>query len=400
MRTYAQENGLQNTVIINTCAVTNEAERQSRQAVRRAKRSHPNAKIIVTGCSAQINPQLYESMPEVDKVLGNHEKMLQKNFTFETGPRALVTDIMEVKETAAHLISGFENHARAFIQIQNGCDHRCTFCSIPYGRGNNRSLPVAEIVKQVQHLVDHGCLEVVLTGVDITGYGSDLPAKPSLGQLVRRIFSNVPNLPRLRLSSLDPVEVDETLFELMAQEPRLMPHLHLSLQAGNDLILKRMKRRHLSKDVIEFCQKMRRLRPNVVFGADIIAGFPTETDEMFADSLKIAQECDITYLHVFPYSARQGTPASRMPQVPGEAIKERATRLRELGKAQREKFYQSWVGQEVHFLMESNYRGHTDHFAPIRFRKEEVPESPFRQIVKGRVIGYDESGLIAQHTGY
>lgn len=365
MKTHAINQGLENAIIVNTCAVTNEAERQSRQAIRRARRENPDAHIIVTGCSVQIKPDLYADMPEVDRVLGNHEKMLESSFTPHMPAKVLVQNIMEIEETAHHLISGFENQVRAFIQIQNGCNHRCTFCTIPFGRGNNRSVPMGEITNQVRLLVENGCKEVVFTGVDITDYGQDLPGSPTLGQMIKRVLAQVPQLQRLRLSSVDPAELDEDVFLLIENEPRLMPHFHISLQAGDDLILKRMKRRHLRHHVIDFCNRVRRLRPDAVFGADIIAGFPTETEEHFQNTLNIVEECDLTYLHVFPYSARQGTPAARMPQVNGTIIKERAARLRDLGEKVLMKFLQAQIGKTLPIVVEQGNRGHSEHYAPV-----------------------------------
>lgn len=365
--------GLQGAIIINTCAVTAEAERQARQAIRRLRRENPDAEIIVTGCGAQINPKQYSDMPEVTSVIGNDEKM--KLMTYQSlkrhdAERVLVNDIMSVTETAGHLVSGFEGKARAFVQVQNGCDHRCTFCTIPYGRGNSRSVPLGEIVNQIRQLIIGGYQEVVLTGVDITSYGGDLPGNPTLGQMIKRLLAMIPELKRLRLSSLDPVEIDQDLWRLIAEEDRLMPHLHVSLQAGDDMILKRMKRRHLRKDVVEFCRKARDYRPDIVFGADLIAGFPTETNEMFENTYKIIDECDLTFLHIFPYSAREGTPASRMPQVPKAIIKERAARLRQAGEVGLDRFYDKWVGRHSNLLIESvaenNLFGKTDHFAPVR----------------------------------
>ncbi len=383
----------EDVVIINTCAVTNEAERQSRQAVRKARRENPAARIIVAGCSAQIHPETYASMPEVDRVLGNTEKMKADSFLPETSKKVLVNDIMNIRETAHHLISGFESRTRAFIEIQNGCDHRCTFCSIPFGRGNNRSVPVAEIVRQVRHLVAEGCQEVVFTGVDITGYGADLPGAPTLGQMTRRVLAQVPDLKRLRLSSLDPSEVDEDIYRLLESDIRLMPHLHISLQAGDNMILKRMKRRHLREDAIAFCKKVRSIRPDVVFGADIIAGFPTETEEMFQNSLKIVLECNLTYLHVFPYSRREGTPAAKMPQVMGKEIKSRAARLRKLGSQQKNLFHKSQLGQKVSVLIEEKSKGHTSHFAPIRLETSRGRSFDKGENVIAYVTGYDDQGL-------
>lgn len=366
MKSHAKTQGLEDTIIFNTCAVTNEAERQGRQAIRKLKRKHPNAKIIVTGCSAQINPDQYAHMPEVDRIFGNIEKMRLETFVPENTQKIHVTDIMEAQETSHHLISGFESRVRAFIQIQNGCNHRCTFCSIPFGRGNNRSVPIGALVEQVQTLIKNGCQEVVFTGVDITDYGQDLPGTPTLGQMTKRVLAQVPTLPRLRLSSIDPAELDEDVFGLIEQEERLMPHFHISLQAGDDLTLKRMKRRHLRHHVIEFCQRVRKLRPDVIFGADIIAGFPTETEEMFQNTLQLVDECGLTYLHVFPYSAREGTPAARMPQVPSKAIKERAARLREKGEQTLQTFLDRQIGQVVSVLVEHNNKGHSQYFTPVQ----------------------------------
>ena len=373
MRDHARAQGLENAIIVNTCAVTNEAERQGRQSIRRLRRDHPEATIIVTGCSAQINPQQYADMIEVDRVLGNHEKMQRDSFAPHLTQSVQVADIMTVKETAHHLIAGFENQVRAFIEIQNGCDHRCTFCKIPYGRGNNRSVPMGEIVTRIHALMTQGCQEIVFTGVDITGYGTDLPGTPTLGQMTRRILNLIPDLKRLRLSSIDPVEIDPDLFDLMVSNSRLMPHFHLSLQAGDDMILKRMKRRHLRADAIDLCTRIRKLRPDAVFGADLIVGFPTETEEMFENTLNIVKECDLTYLHVFPYSARQGTPAARMPQVFKSVIKERAQRLRDLGKQQLKAHLQSCLGHTRSVLVERDGKGHTEHFTPVKFMDIDHP---------------------------
>lgn len=317
-------------IVFNTCAVTKEAERQARQAIRKAKRENPDHKIIVTGCAAQINPDSYARMKEVDQILGNEEKL--KIESYQQKDKILVSDIMQLKETAGHLVSSFDGKTRAFVEVQNGCNHRCTFCIIPYGRGNSRSVPVGHIVTHVRQLVEQGYREVVFTGVDISDYGKDLPGQPNLGQMMKRVLNLVPELPRLRLSSIDVAEIDETLMELIAHEPRLMPHLHISLQAGDDMILKRMKRRHSRADVIEFCDKVRKLRPDMVFGADIIAGFPTETDDMFANTLALVKEANLQYLHVFPYSPREGTPAAKMPQVESSIRKERAKLLRQAGE--------------------------------------------------------------------
>lgn len=370
IKTLATEAGVVDAYIINTCAVTSEAERQARQTIRKLKRENPGAKIIVTGCASQIDPGKYGKMQEVSRVIGNDEKMKPASYLkHDNQERILVNDIMLIKETASHLISGFEGKARAFVQVQNGCDHRCTFCTIPYGRGNSRSIPIGEIVAQVRTLTENGYPEIVFTGVDITAYGADLPGQPSLGQMIRRVLALVPGLKRLRLSSLDPVEMDEDLWLQIGNEPRLLPHLHMSLQAGDNMILKRMKRRHLREDAIAFCQKARELRPDVVFGVDLIAGFPTETEEMFKNTLAIVEECDLTFLHVFPYSPRPGTPASRMPQVRKAIIKERATRLRQAGEQALQRLLTKQLGTEVTLLVESvndgRILGKTDHFIPI-----------------------------------
>lgn len=400
MKELGQKAGLTNSIIINTCAVTAEAERQAKQTIRRLRREHPDAQIIVTGCASQINPQSYASMSEVDRVIGNDEKMKLSSYQQDTDhDRVLVNDIMAVRETAGHLVSGFEGKARAFVQVQNGCDHRCTFCTIPYGRGNSRSVAIGEIVAQVRSLVDGGYQEIVMTGVDITAYGADLPGSPTLGQMIRRLLALVPGLCRLRLSSLDPVEMDEDLWQLIGEEPRLLPHLHMSLQAGDDMILKRMKRRHLRADAVAFCEKARRLRPDVVFGADLIAGFPTETDEMFENTLRSIDDCGLTYLHVFPYSSRPGTPASRMPAVPGPIVKKRAALLRQKGKKALQQFYKSCLGRETNFLVESTektnngivVRGKTDHFAPIHL--ETTREFAIGSVIKAHIIEAKSDGL-------
>ncbi len=366
MRDHAKNAGMDGAIIFNTCAVTAEAERQSRQSIRRARRENPKAKIIVTGCSAQINPQKYADMAEVDQVIGNDLKLQADSWGADNHEKIMVNDIMSVKETASHLIEGYEDKSRAFLQVQNGCDHRCTFCIIPYGRGNSRSVPMGEIAEQVRVLVAKGYNEIVFTGVDVTSYGADLPGSPTFGQMIRRILAIVPELPRLRLSSLDPVEIDDDLWHLIEHEKRLMPHLHLSLQAGDDMILKRMKRRHLRQDVIDVCRRARGLRPEIVFGADIIAGFPTETEEMFENTMRIIKECDITYLHVFPYSEREGTPAARIPdQVPVAVRKQRATRLRELGKAQVTNLLRLNVAREMQVLVEKGGLGRAENFLPV-----------------------------------
>ncbi len=365
MRGHARAQGLSDAVIVNTCAVTKEAERQARQAIRRARRDHPGARIIVTGCAAQIDPAAYAAMPEVDQVVGNEEKLKAQTFAPGDHPRVSVNDIMSVRETAGHLIHGFQGRTRAFVQVQQGCDHRCTFCIIPYGRGNSRSVPVGEVVTQVRTLVAADTAEVVLTGVDITDFGKDLPGCPTLGQLARRILTLVPELPRLRLSSVDPLELDEDVLRLLAEEPRLMPHLHLSLQSGHDLILKRMKRRHLRADAVALCRRVRGLRPDVVFGADLIAGFPTESDAMFEATLSLVDDCGLTYLHVFPYSPRPGTPAARMPQVPAGLRKARAAQLRTAGAAAFARFLAGRIGATERVLVERPGFGHSEHFAPV-----------------------------------
>ena len=394
MRAIARRAGLEDAVIVNTCAVTAEAERQARQAIRRARRNRPGARIIVTGCSAQIHPERYAAMPEVDQVLGNVEKLRPK--AYGPGPRVLVDDIRSVTKTASHLIDGFEGRARAFVQVQQGCDHRCTFCIIPYGRGPSRSVAIGVIADQVRALVERGMKEVVLTGVDITDYGKDLPGRPTLGQMVRRLLAAVPDLPRLRLSSLDPVEIDDDLYQLVAKELRLMPHFHLSLQAGDDLILKRMKRRHSRDDAVAVAARLRSLRPEVALGADFIAGFPTESEEMFEITLRLVEECDLSFLHVFPYSAREGTPAARMPQVPSQTRKERAARLRSAGDAALGRFFASRIGGDVEILVEATGHGRSEHYAPVRFDASTCPNAMPGNLVRGRVMGADSSALEAQ----
>ncbi len=373
MKELAEGAGLRDAVVINTCAVTAEAVRKARQDIRKLRKANPDARLIVTGCAAQTEPATFTAMPEVDAVIGNTEKMLGEtwhglaaDFIGET--EALqVDDIMSVTETAGHLIDGFGTRSRAYVQVQNGCDHRCTFCIIPYGRGNSRSVPAGVVVDQIKRLVDKGFNEVVLTGVDLTSWGADLPAEPKLGDLVMRILKLVPDLPRLRISSIDSIEVDENLMQAIATEPRLMPHLHLSLQHGDDMILKRMKRRHLRDDAIDFCTQARKLRPDMTFGADIIAGFPTETDAMFENSLKLIAECDLTWLHVFPYSARVGTPAARMPAVNGTVIKARAAQLRNAGDVQVQAHLAQQIGCTHDILMENPLMGRTAQFAEVRF---------------------------------
>jgi len=371
VRANALAAGLGNAVVFNTCAVTAEAERQARQAIRRARRERPEARIVVTGCAAQIGPQTFAAMPEVDLVLGNEEKLDPRSFSRigsgrPTSARVEVGDIMQEEECRPQPIAGIGDRVRAFLKAQTGCDHRCTFCIIPFGRGRSRSVPVEALVEQARELHEAGIGEVVLTGVDLTAYGLDLPGQPTLGGLVRRILQAAPGLPRLRLSSIDTVEADPELLRAIAEEDRLMPHFHLSLQAGDDLVLKRMKRRHLRRDSVEFCDTVRRLRPDAVFGADVIAGFPTETDEMFENTGRLIEDCGITYLHVFPFSARPGTPAARMPQVPASVVRARARDLRARGAAALRRFEEGEVGRVREALFEGSGLGRTAHFAPVR----------------------------------
>ena len=373
MRNMAGTVGLNNAVVINTCAVTHQAVSKSRQEIRRLRRENPNSTFIVTGCAAQIDPMGFSKMSEVDFVLGNSEKMRPEIWSnLASGApveseRVQVDDIMSISETASHLIDGFGTRSRAYVQIQNGCDHRCTFCTIPFGRGNSRSVPAGVVVEQIKRLVQKGYNEIVLTGVDLTSWGADLPTHPKLGNLITRILRLVPDLNRLRISSIDSIEVDEEFLDAIATERRLMPHFHLSLQHGDDLILKRMKRRHLRKDAILFCEKVRKLRPEVTFGADIIAGFPTESDEHFENSIKLVEECGLTWLHIFPYSKRDGTPAARMPQIDGRTIKSRAELLRSLGKKVRSKHLKEQIGRKHKVLMESSVLGRTEQFAEVLF---------------------------------
>ncbi|MFK7840613.1 MAG: tRNA (N(6)-L-threonylcarbamoyladenosine(37)-C(2))-methylthiotransferase MtaB [Bdellovibrionales bacterium] len=376
MRGHAKAAGIKDAIIFNTCAVTKEAERQARQAIRKARRNNPNAQIIVTGCAAQINPESYGAMQEVDQVIGNDLKLKPETWTTKHNDPVLVHDIMEVRETAGHLVEGFEERSRAFLQVQNGCDHRCTFCIIPYGRGNSRSVPIGVISNQVKQLTDQGYNEIVLTGVDVTSYGPDLPGEPTLGQMIRRVLALNPDLKRVRLSSLDPVEIDKDLWDLIANEPRLMPHLHLSLQAGDNMILKRMKRRHLRQDAIDMCNRAREYRPDIAFGADIITGFPTETDEMFENTMKIVEECDLTFLHVFPYSEREGTPAAKIPdQIDPYIRKERAKRLRELGDKQLQKFHKNQIGKTTAVIVENGGKARTENFALVRLNEDHLNDN-------------------------
>jgi len=415
--------GQDDLVVVNSCAVTAEAVRQTRQAIRRARRERPDARIMVTGCAAQTEPETFAAMAEVDAVIGNREKMdpthysssqrrlgyqaTGHSFGSETPAYAGVTDwageiekirvadIMAVRDTAPHMASAFAEHARAFLEVQNGCDHRCTFCIIPYGRGNSRSAPAGAVIDKARELVEAGYKEIVLTGVDVTSYGPDLPGAPSLGLLVERILKAVPDLPRLRLSSLDSVEIDERLFDLIAHEPRMMPHLHLSLQAGDDMILKRMKRRHMRGDAIRIVERLKAARPEISIGADIIAGFPTEDEAMFQNSVKLVEQCDVVHGHVFPYSPRAGTPAARMPQIDRTTIKDRAARLRAACEAQRRRWLNGLTGSVHSVLVErSGLSGHTENFAPVRFTTAQRPSS----VVRAAITGLENGALIAQEA--
>ena len=396
MKAEATKAGLDNAIIINTCAVTAEAVKQARQAVRKARRDNPSARIIVTGCAAQTEARSFGDMAEVDLVIGNNDKMKAASYTpmvfgAPLNDKVQVNDIMSVRETAGHLIEGMDGRARAFVQVQNGCDHRCTFCIIPFGRGPSRSVPMGMVVEQVKKLVANGYREVVLTGVDITSYGPDLPGSPTLGKLTQAILRHVPDLPRLRISSIDSIEADEALYDAVATDRRLMPHLHLSLQSGDDMILKRMKRRHSRDDALAIVGKLRSLRPDMVFGADIIAGFPTETDAMFANTLAIVAEADLTYLHVFPYSPREGTPAARMPQVSKRVARTRATLLRAEGERQFAKLCASRVGMVENVLIERNGLGRTEQFVPVS-----VPESQPGELLTVRITGMAADGLVGE----
>lgn len=404
MQELSEQAGVDNAVIVNTCAVTAEAVRKARQEIRKLRRENPDATLIVTGCAAQTEPETFAAMEEVDQVIGNTEKMQAETWqSIAKGPdfigeteKVRVDDIMSVTETAGHLIDGFGRH-RAYVQVQNGCDHRCTFCIIPFGRGNSRSVPAGVVVEQIKRLVGRGFNEVVLTGVDLTSWGADLPGEPRLGDLVMRILKLIPDLPRLRISSIDSIEADENLMAAIATESRLMPHLHLSLQAGDNMILKRMKRRHTREDAIAFCQEARKLRPDMTFGADIIAGFPTETEEMFENSLRMVTDCDLTWLHVFPYSPRPGTPAARMPQVNGKAIKSRAARLRAAGDAQVQTHLAAQIGRTCEILIETPRLGRTAQFTEVHFDTN-LPEG---QIIRAEITGRTESHLIGMplHLG-
>ena len=383
--------GLDNVIVFNTCTVTKEAEKNARQAIRKAKREDPNVRIIVTGCGVQVNPTLFANMIEVDKVIGNAEKLSPLHYQINDD-KIVVNNIMSIKETANHLISSFDGKSRAFLQVQNGCNHRCTYCIIPFGRGRSRSVPIGVIVNQIKHLVELGYNEVVFTGVNVTSYGFDLPSSPTFAQMIRRVLQLVPELPRLRLSSIDVAEIDDELFELMAHSQKLMPHFHISLQSGDDTILNLMKRRHNRIHVIDFCHKLRNIRQDVSFGADIIAGFPTETEEMFENTKNLISEADLQYLHVFPYSERHGTPASRMPQIEKQIRKARAEILRIEGQKQLQKFFKKNLHKKVKLLVEQNEIAHTENFIPVKILGYATPS----QIITGELIGFEPNNMIAQ----
>ncbi len=387
MRSLAQNED--DLIIVNSCAVTNEAVRQTRQAIRRAKRARPEARVIVTGCAAQVEPERFAEMPEVSRVLGNREKFDFRAFLPEA-PDVAVSDIMAVRETAPHLVTGFAERSRAFVEVQNGCDHRCTFCIIPYGRGNSRSVPAGLVVERIRALVDEGFNEVVLTGVDVTSYGPDLPGAPSLGQLIERILRHVPELPRLRLSSLDCIELDERLFDIATGDPRFMPHLHMSFQAGDDMVLKRMKRRHSRADAVATVARLKAKRPDIAIGADLIAGFPTETEAMAENSLRLVEECDIVMGHIFPFSPKRGTPAARMPQVSPVIARARARRLREACARRKEMWLEGLTGTRQKILLEKNNFGHAENFAPVRFDGT----GPIGGIVAVTIAGVENGTLV------
>ncbi len=394
MRAHAARAGLKDAIIVNTCAVTTSAERQARQAIRRARRDNPNATIVVTGCAAQVNADSFAAMPEVDHVIGNAEKLKAETFDRLAGDpgmaRVIVNDIMSARETAGHLVEGFEGRARAFVEVQQGCDHRCTFCIIPFGRGPSRSAPVADIISQAQRLTTAGYGEMVLTGVDLTAYGAEKAGMPALGDMVRELLDAVPTLARLRLSSIDVAEVDDTLFDLITHEPRLMPHLHLSLQAGDDMILKRMKRRHSRAQAVDFCTAVRKARPEIVFGADLIAGFPTETDAMFDNTAAMIEDAGLTWLHVFPYSARPGTPAAKMPALPGAIVKARAAQLRAAGDAARDRFLAACIGGREDVLVERPGLGRTPRYAHVAFDDNGAAPG---EVVAVTITGADDGQL-------
>ena len=404
MQEKANIAGLKDVLIVNSCAVTNEAVRQTRQGIRKAKRENPNQKIIVTGCAAQTQASDFAKMDEVDLVIGNAEKLEDKTYsdlTFGIGlnDKIQVNDIMSIKETASHLVEGMDGHSRAFVQVQNGCDHRCTFCIIPFARGPSRSMPMGLVVEQIKKLINNGFKEIVLTGVDITSYGHDLPKNPSLGKLVQSILNHAPDLPRLRISSIDSIEADDALFDVIKSDDRLMPHFHISLQSGDDMILKRMKRRHLRQDTLDFVQKVKSLRADVVFGADIIAGFPTETEEMFENSLAIIKEANLTYLHVFPYSAREGTPAAKIPnQIIKTIKKQRAAKLRSLGEQQYQNFLKSRIDKEENILIErqlseKSYLGRSEQFAPVEILSETDISD---KIIKAKIVKTNDKHLVGK----
>jgi threonylcarbamoyladenosine tRNA methylthiotransferase MtaB len=394
IRRHAESAKLENTIIVNSCAVTGEAVRQARQQIRRMKRERPDARIVVTGCAAQTESEVFAAMPEVERVIGNARKLHAATWQAPFGAleKVQIDDLGSIRETALHLADGFEGHTRAFVQIQNGCDHRCTFCIIPYGRGPSRSVGTGEVISQIRGLTERGYREVVLTGVDLTSWGSDLPGMPKLGSLVRQILKHIPELPRLRISSIDSIEVDADFLRALAEEERLMPHLHLSLQAGDDLILKRMKRRHLARDAIRFTQEARRLRPGIVFGADFIAGFPTETEAHFTNTMQHADDCGITFLHVFPFSPREGTPAARMPQIGRAIAKERASRLRAKGRDLLARHFAQEIGAVRHVLVEqSGTEGRSEHFMPVKLSRPRARGS----IAEVKIAAHDTQGLLA-----
>ncbi|WP_430241799.1 tRNA (N(6)-L-threonylcarbamoyladenosine(37)-C(2))-methylthiotransferase MtaB [Neorhizobium sp. DAR64861/K0K2] len=394
MRAEAEKAGLNNAVLVNTCAVTSEAVRQARQTIRRVRRDNPHARIVVTGCAAQTEKQTFAEMPEVDMVLGNEEKLNSQSyralpdFGVSSEEKLRVNDMMSIKATAPQMIRHIDGHVRAFIQVQNGCDHRCTFCIIPYGRGNSRSVPMGAVVEQARRLVEGGYREIVLTGVDATSYGGDLPGQPTLGLLAKTLLRQVPEILRLRLSSIDSIEADNHLWDLIADEPRFMPHLHLSLQHGDDMILKRMKRRHSRREALDFVEQARRLRPEIAFGADMIAGFPTETEEMFENSAALAQDAGISFLHVFPYSPRPGTPAARMPQLDRALVKDRAARLRATGEALHKAHLDRMVGSQQIVIVENNGLAHTENFSLVA-----VPGLVPRDIQRIMITGHNGKHL-------
>jgi threonylcarbamoyladenosine tRNA methylthiotransferase MtaB len=401
IRRHAEAAGLDNTIIVNSCAVTGEAVRQARQTIRRLKRERPDSRIVVTGCAAQTEPDTFAAMKEVDRVIGNQSKLaadawisLKPSLDFGLGAEEKVSidDLGAMRETALHMVDGFDGHVRAFVQVQNGCDHRCTFCIIPYGRGPSRSVPMGEVVAQVRRLAERGYREAVLTGVDLTAWGADLPGRPRLGTLVNSILHHVPELARLRVSSVDPIEVDPELRRALAEQERLMPHLHLSLQAGDDLVLKRMKRRHLRADAVRFCDEARRIRPDVVFGADLIAGFPTESEAQFRNTLSLADDCGLSFLHVFPFSPRKGTPAARMPQLPRSVVKDRARRLRECRDLALRRHFAAEIGGRRRILVEgAGDEGHSEHFSRVALARKAARGS----IVDVVISGHDGRRLLA-----